>query len=218
MKSNKIIFTASLAAAALSAGAWAQPANVSTPPSEVIYLPQLPTPADLSQGAAAHGQTLGRIEQTGNRVVAVYNGPNGQTLTVDYELLPSQTGAPAQAQGPTLAPEIYAQPQGYPAQQQAYAPAPGDVAPTNTVVYSTPPAYGAYPYDYYPYGYYWPFYPAVSIGFGFHYGLGYGYGYRYGYGFRGGYGYGHPVARGFGYHPGAGFRGGGYRGGGGSHR
>src|ERR1035437_9950889 len=104
MKSNKIIFTASLAAAALSAGAWAQPANVSTPPSEVIYLPQLPTPADLSQGAAAHGQTLGRIEQTGNRVIAVYNGPNGQTLTVDYELLPTQTAAPAQ--GPTLAPEI----------------------------------------------------------------------------------------------------------------
>jgi len=204
MKTNKSIFTAALAAAALTAGAWAQPVNPSSAPNEVIYLPQLPTAADLSQGAAAHGQTVSRIEQTGNKVIAVYMGPNGQSMTVDYELLPNQPAATAQ--GPTPGPAIYA------TQPPPYSPPVGEAPAANTVVYDTAPAYTAYPYDYYPYAFYWPWYPAVSLGFGFHY----GFGYHYGYG--GYYGGGRPGARGFGYHAGTAFRGGGYRGGGGSRR
>jgi len=202
MNSLKFLLTAAVALA--SPALWAA--------GQVVYLPQLPTADQLTQSASTEGRTIARIDQTGNQVTVVYNGANGQSDTVSYQLLPQATSAaggqtyvpPPQAYAPP-APQSYAAPtMSYAPPAAAYAPpaqAPvvTESAPPTTVVYETAPAYDyaypyGYPYGYYPTGYaYWPWYSGFRVGFGYR--AGYGYGYRpYGYGYGG---YNHFGSRGF---------------------
>jgi hypothetical protein len=112
-------------------------------PNSIIYIPRLPTPAELSNAAAAQGLAIAKMEQTSDHITVVYQYANGQTNTIAYQLL--------SAAGMAMAPG---------------APAP---AYTTTVVY---PDSGYYYYDpfYYPWG--WPWFAPVSLrlGFGYNYG------------------------------------------------
>jgi hypothetical protein len=192
MKTNKCILAVLIGAATFCTKVLAQPANGGqTPtPNEVIYLPQLPTAADLTQSAAAHGVTIASIQQVNGEEVAIYRMPNGQASVVAYFPLSaagSATAAVALAPTPAV---------------MAGAAVTAVTPPTSVVDYDAiAPGY----YDYYADGYYpWGWYPG-----GF-WGLGFGYGYGVGYGFRG-HGYG-----GGGRFHGGGFRGGGgFHGGGG---
>jgi len=207
MKTNFQTPAAILVAAILCTGAFAQTAGGSQmpAPNEVIYLPQIPTVADLASGAAARGLTVVSIQQTAGEEIATYRLPNGQTNIVAYQALPA-AGSAETAAAPTPA----AAPSGQPPTPAA---APGQAAivtpatPAPAVVYQPAApdyAYG-YPYDYYyPWGWYGgPYY-------------GYSYGYGVGIGFRGGWGFGGGGFRGGGFHGGfhGGFGGGGFHGGG----
>lgn len=200
MKTNFKTPAAILAAAILSTGAFAQTAGGSqTPaPNEVIYLPQIPTAADLTSGATARGLTVVSIQQTAGEEIATYRLPNGQINIVAYQALPAAGSAgTTAAQAPVAA------------AGQATVVTPSTPAPA--VVYE--PAAPDYAYDY-PYDYYYPW--------GWYGGpyYGYGYGYGVGIGFRGGWGFGGGGFRGGGFHGGfgGGSHGGGFHGGGGGHR
>ncbi|MEO5961770.1 MAG: hypothetical protein ABIR80_21875 [Opitutaceae bacterium] len=117
--------------------------------AQIVYTPQLPSAADLTNAAAAQGLTVERIVQTGNQVIAFYRNTNGQAFTVAYQPLPPT------AVGQNPAPAVVVTQQ--PAPAVVYRPAP-------RVVY-----YDDYP-DY-SYPRYW--YPPISLSFGFGYGRGY---------------------------------------------
>ncbi|HUJ44185.1 MAG TPA: hypothetical protein VLW52_11305 [Opitutaceae bacterium] len=179
---TKSLFTAVVLAAALFAtGAIAQTNNptpapaaplavaVTPTPNEIIYLPRLPEPAELTNAAAAQGITVQQIAQSSVQVMVVYRYADGQTHTVAYQLLPVAGSAPATTGVPAV---------------------PGT---PSTVVYAAPAAvYTEPPYYYYdPFYYPWPWFGPVSfrVGFGysFHH-FGGGYGFRH---FGGGYGFHH---------------------------
>jgi hypothetical protein len=173
---KSFLLTAILAVPLLAAGARAQAqqstAAVVTPsspapavaqaapaaPNQVIYVPRLPTAAELSNAAAASsGVSVERIEQSSAQISITYKYTNGQTNTVAYQLLP--------AGNPT------AQPQTTVVQ----------TAPAPTVVYTPPPRVIYYEEPVYYPRYYYPYYPPVSFSFGFSH----GYGHRhYGGGFH----------------------------------
>lgn len=181
MKTNPILHAVVLATALLATGASAQTASPPPPadatpmvspmpaPNQIIYIPQLPSPAELANAAAAQGGSVEQINQTSTQITIVYKYANGQTNTICYQLLSNAGAAPA-VSAPTGAPMTTV------------------VPTTTTAVYATPsPAY-YYPYGYsYPYGYYYPWYAPVSIGLGFNFGYGYYHGGYYGGGFRGGF-------------------------------
>ncbi len=167
MKTNSIISAAIAATALLTTGILAQtevPAPASPPgavvsspsavvspaspmptPNSVIYIPRLPTPAELSSAAAAQSLTIDKMEVTSTQITVVYKFANGQTNTVAYALLPAAGPAPATAPGSTVV----------------------ATAPTTTVVYTTPaPAYYYDPYPYY-YGYPWAWPVGFNIGIGY---------------------------------------------------
>ncbi|HVW20807.1 MAG TPA: hypothetical protein VHC86_06290 [Opitutaceae bacterium] len=125
-------------------GALAQTPAAPSTPTEVVYVPQLPTAADLTKAAQAQNVTIERIDQTASQVTAVYKYSNGQESTVSYQ--------PLSAAG------------------SAGVPVPATAAPattTSTVVYTTPGYYDYAPYPYYyPWGWYSPV--VVGVGFGFH--------------------------------------------------
>ena len=169
MKTPKLIAGTILASALLSTAAFAQntvsvaPANPASAPNEVVYVPQLPSAAELTKAAAAQGVTVVQINQTSSQITVVYKYSNGQVNTVSYQPLSA-----ADASGVPM---------------PTAAPAAGAVAvvPGTTVVYQTAAPgyyYDGYPYPYYGYGYGW--YPPVAVGFGF--------GFHGGGGFRGGWG------------------------------
>jgi hypothetical protein len=167
MKMHTLIAGSILATALFGTAAFAQnTVSVSAPtssptPNEVVYVPTLPSVADLTKAATAQGITVEQINQTSSQITAVYKYANGQVSTVAYQPL---SAAEASAIPMPTTP----------------APAVGTVAPATTVVYQT--AGPGYYYDYpYPYGYYgYGWYPPVSIGLGF--------GFHGGGGFRGGFG------------------------------
>ena len=139
----------------------AAPSSGATPaPTQIVYTPQLPTAAELTNAAGAQGLTVERIVQTANQVVAFYRNSSGQTSTVAYQSLPPAGAAPA----PSLAPQVVV---------TSPAPAPQVVvtAPPPTVVYQTAPrvVYYDYPAYYYPRTYY----PPVSFSFGLGYNRGF---------------------------------------------
>lgn len=142
MKTTKFIAAAIAAAGLFSTGALAQTPAAPASPNEVVYVPQLPSAAELTKAAAAQNITIERIDQTSSQIVVTYKYPTGQENTVAYEPLSSASGVAAPASSTTAAP----------------------ASSTTTVVYSAP----YYTYPYYPY--YWGWYPpvAVGIGFGFH--------------------------------------------------
>ena len=111
-------------------------------PNSIIYIPRLPTPAELSNAAAAQGLTIAKMEQTSDHITVVYEYSNGQTNTICYQLLSTAgvataPGAPAPASSAT-----------------AVVP-----ASTTTVVYPDPGTITTTPI-YYPWG--WPWYGPVS--------------------------------------------------------
>jgi hypothetical protein len=183
MKTNPVFHAVVLATVLLATGASAQTASPAPPadatpmispmpaPNQIIYIPQLPNPAELANAAAAQGVTVEQINQTSTQITVVYKYANGQTNTICYQLLSNAGAAPAVG-------------------ALTGAPVTTVVPTTTNVVYATPsPAYYYYPYGYsYPYGYYYPWYAPVSIGLGFNFGYGYGHGGYHG-GYHGGGGY-----------------------------
>jgi hypothetical protein len=160
MKSHKFT-AAAIIAAALCTAAFAQTATPAAAPAaapnEIVYVPQLPSAADLTKAATAQGVTVAQIDQTSSQVIVTYKYSNGAVNTVSYQPLSAIDSGTAVPQPATAAPAV---------------------AAGTTVVYTTTtPAYYAYPY--YGYGYYpWGWYPPVSIGLGFGF---------HGGGFRGGF-------------------------------
>jgi hypothetical protein len=146
MKTNKCIATAILSAALLGTAAFAQSSPSAAPaPNEVVYVPTLPSVADLTKAAAAQNVTVQQINQTSGQITVVYKYANGQVTTVAYQPLSAAENSAL------TAPAV------------AAADVPATAAPA-TVVYTTAPAYYYAPYPYY-YG--WGWYPPVSIGLGF---------------------------------------------------
>jgi hypothetical protein len=176
MKKNPIFTAVVLATALFATGAIAQtnnetpvPAAPAAPamaptPNEIIYIPRLPDPAELTNAAAAQGITVERIAQTSAQVTVVYRYADGQVHTVAYQLLPAAGGAPTAA-GTVM----------------TTVPA----APT-TVVYAAPsPAYYYYDPFYYPWSWYGPLSLRIGLGYGYYH---FGGGYRH---FGGGRGFYH---------------------------
>jgi hypothetical protein len=178
MKTNSLITPVVLATALFAVTAVAQtaaPAATPTPaamaspagpmpaPNSTIFVPRLPTPADLSNAAAAQGLAIAKMEQTTDHITVVYQYADGQTNTIAYYLL--------SAAGSAIAP-------GAPAPVSATVVVP---ATATAVVYPQP----VYYYDPFYYGYEggWPWYAPVSLSFGF--------GYNYGHFGGGHYGGGH---------------------------
>jgi hypothetical protein len=179
MKTTKFAAAAALAAALLSAGVFAQsvtqaPVPAAAPvPNEVIYLPQLPTAADLiAATGAGHGVTIQKIDQTSTQITVVYRFDSGQTNTVCYNLIA------AAGSGTTAAAAV------------AAVPAPATPAPNVSYGPGGPYYYSYAPVDgYYPaYGYYPAWYPPVVLGLGFDWGFRGGWGGGWGRG--GGWGHG----------------------------
>jgi len=184
MSTNSIISTIVVTTTLLTAGLSAQtdtpapatpgpvvaasPASPLPPPNSVIYIPRLPTPAELSNAAAAQGLAIDKMEQTSNQITVVYKYSNGQINTVAYQLLPTAGNAPT-----VLA-----------------SPAQVVTAPNPTVIYTSPAP--AYYYDTYDYGWPWLWPVAFDFGIGYHFHGG-GFGYRHfgGFGHGGFHGGGH---------------------------
>jgi hypothetical protein len=135
-------------------------------PNQVVYLPQLPSPAALVNVGAAQGLSVEQINQTSTQITVVYKYPNGQTNTICYALLQTAGVAPVPA-----------------------GAAPVVVPVQTTVVYERPAP--AYYYD--PFYYPWPWFApvAIDLGFGFRGGYYHGGGFHgggfHGGGFHGGY-------------------------------
>ena len=176
MNTRHILQSALLASSLLTGSVFAQsdaPAAPAAPPTivnpapvpnQVIYLPQLPNPGDLTRAAAAQGVEIAQMNQTANQIIVVFKYSNGQTNTIAYQLLASAGTAPGVAPATVAA-----------------APA---VAPA--VVYATPAP--AYYYD--PYYYSWPWFAPVTVGLGFDFGFHHFHGGYHG-GYRGGHGFHH---------------------------
>ncbi len=153
MKISRFIAASALAAAVASPAAFAQPGNPALPtPNAVVYVQQLPTPAELAKYAAAQGMTVAQISQTSNQITIVYKLVDGKTNTVAYQPLSAVDATEAAAR--TVA-----------------VPTP---APTTTVVYTTPaPVYASPAYSPF-YDPYWGWYAPVGISLGFGFGGGWG--------------------------------------------
>ena len=158
------------------------PAAPMPAPDQVIYIPRLPSPAELTSAAVAQGLTIEKIAQTSAQVAVVYRRADGQVSTVAYQLLPA-AGSASTA----------------PAATATFVPAPATAmyvpTPAPAVVYAAPEP--VYYYD--PFYYPWPWFSPVSldigIGYGFHY-FGGGRGFRYYNGGHGGFRGGHGGFRG----------------------
>jgi uncharacterized membrane protein YgcG len=187
MKTNPFFTAVVLTTAFLAPGAVAQTSTPTTPPAAtatvaspmpapntIVYIPQLPTPAELANAAAAQGLSIDKIVQTSAQIIVVYEYANGQTSTVAYRLLPVAGSAPVAPATTTVAPAV------------AVAPAVTCAEVPTTVVYS--------PYYYDPgYDSTWPwwFVPFSFVGVGYYGGYGHGGGgYGHGGGYGGGYGHG----------------------------
>jgi hypothetical protein len=182
MKTNPFFTAVVLTTAFLAPSAVAQTSTSTTPPAAtstvasptptpntIVYIPQLPTPAELANGAAAQGLSIEKIVQTSAQIIVVYQYANGQTNTVAYQLLPAAGAAPvAPAATTTVVP-----------------------AAATTVVCAQPaPAY--YYYDPYYYPWSWPWFAPISLGIGLGYGYHGSYGFHHGgYGYHGGHGFHH---------------------------
>lgn len=162
MKTHIIFATTAVVAGLMATGAFAQP-TVSTAasnpapavspasplpaPDSIIYVPRLPTPAELSQAAAVQKLSIEKIEQTSSQVTVMYKHADGSITTVAYELLSTATSAaPAAATTTRVVP-----------------------APSTTVIYASPsPWYYNY-YDPFWSPWYWYGGPPVSLNFGIGY-------------------------------------------------
>lgn len=169
MITDPIITAVVLATALLAAGPATQTSNqtpvpaapaapaMAPAPDAIIYLPQLPEPAELTNAAAAQGITVERITRTSAEVTVVYQGADGQVHTVAYQLLPTAGGSPTAA---STAPTAVPAGGGFPTEASFVLTAVPAASPT--VVYAAPPPAYYYASSYYP----WPWLGSVSFGGG----------------------------------------------------
>jgi hypothetical protein len=129
-------------------------------PNQIIYAPQLPSPTELTNVAAAQGASVQQIVQSANQVTVIYRYANGQINTVAYQLLPTTNVVSAPAPTTVIVP----------------SPAP-------TVIYEQAPRVVYYE----TYAPYYPryYYPPVSLNLGFGYYRGWGGSYWHGGGHYG---------------------------------
>ena len=149
----------------------ASPAAPAPAPDQVIYIPRLPSPAEITSAAAAQGLTIAQIAQSASQITVIYKRADGSISTVAYQLLPA-AGTPATATAATTTVVT---------------------APPTTVVYASPaPVYYYDPFYYNPWPWFGPVAVDLGFGFGFHHGGHFrgGPGFHHG-GFHGGHGGGH---------------------------
>ena len=171
MMTRQFTLAAILIGAVACTGATAQTASggQDPAPNELIYVPAIPTAAELSQTAVAQGQTIASIRQVNGEEIVTYRLSDNRVNIVAYlPLSAAGSAAPAASGAATLVPT-----------PSTAAPAVGPA-----VVYESPSPDYSYDYpDYYPWGWYSG--PYFGFGYGYGYGRGYGYGGR-GFGYRGG--------------------------------
>jgi hypothetical protein len=126
MKSTALLRAALLVAALTGLTALAQemttaPAPAASAPAApagpkvdgLVYVAQLPTPAQLIKEASAEGITVSRLEQTAERILVTYQYANGTTRTYAYLPLAADgtvpAGTPAVVASATP-PVVYAEP------------------------------------------------------------------------------------------------------------
>jgi hypothetical protein len=143
-------------------------------PDEIIYLPQLPEPAELAAAAAAQGLTVKRITRTSAEVTVTCQSADGQVHTAAYQLLSAAAGSataattavPAVPAATTSVPVV-------PAATTSVVPATTTVTTvpeaTTAVVYA-PPTPGVFCYDswYYPWPLLWPVAFGAGVGYGYY--------------------------------------------------
>jgi len=149
--------TSAPAAPVASGDLTSEPATI----DHVVYLARLPAPGDLVKAAETQGVKIARMDQTGDKIVVVYQYSGGRMVTFAYTLLsaagasaPIVPAAPAPASGTTI----------------AQVPPPS----TPTVVQAGPPPRTVYYYDDYYYSpryvrYYdpaWDFWAPLAVGVG----------------------------------------------------
>jgi hypothetical protein len=125
-------------------------------PNQIVYTQRLPSPAELTNAAAAQGLAVERIEQSPTQVLATYRTASGQTNVVSYQTLP-----PAGTDSSNYVTTVPATPP--------------------TVIYERPEPRVVYYYDdpiYFPRVWYPPV--SLSLGFGFGGGHSHGGGFRHG--------------------------------------
>jgi hypothetical protein len=179
MKTALTTAAALIGAAVLASTALAQTDSPGQPltPNSVIYLPQLPTVAELSHSASAKGQSIASIQQMNGVESVVYHVANDQTNIVEYRTLPG-SGAPGAAT--EYGPPAVSEPQPVYGPATVSGPAPAVVyAPSPNVYYYDSPAPYYYPWGGYPGSY-------LRLGFGGGGGGRFGFG-GGGFGFRGGW-------------------------------
>ncbi len=148
----------------------AEPATI----DHVVYLAKLPTPAELMKGAEAQATPILRMDQTGDKIVVVYQYAGGRTVTFAYTLLSSAGSAPAPLATSNATYTVISAP-----------------PPTSTVVYTQPPAVYYTPSYVRYYDPAWDFWAPLAIGVGLGWGFGGHGGWHGGYhggGWHGGHG------------------------------
>lgn len=109
MKASALFPAALLAIALAGSTALAQENPASTPAAMpppaapiavngVVYVDKLPTPTSLLKDAEAEGLTIARMEQSPDRMVVVYQYPNGSTRAFAYTTSVTGPSAPVMAQ------------------------------------------------------------------------------------------------------------------------
>jgi len=141
-------------APAVQAPQQAAPAPIKV--SGYVYVAKLPTPTQLLKDAEAEGLTIGRMEQGADRLLVVYQYPNGSTRAFVYTTSTAAVAAtaPLTSQLSTATYSVVS-------------------APPGTVVYTTPapdvyysPSYVRY------YDPAWDFWAPLAIGVGLGWGFG----------------------------------------------
>jgi hypothetical protein len=190
MKTNAYLSAALLVFAVSGLAAAAQDTNTNPPPAAapsvaapaaattingLVYVAQLPTPTQLLKDAEAEGLTIARIDQSPDKLVVVYQYPDGHTRAFAYQ--PMTSAAPAAPVAPVSSATYTVISTPPPAPNVIYSqPA--------TVIYQQPPTV------YYSTRYYdpvWDFWAPLAIGVGIGWSTG-GHGHYYhGGGYYGGH-------------------------------
>jgi hypothetical protein len=163
MKTSSLFPTILLAVAVLGTTALAQDNSTPAPAAQAsaaptvingfVYVAKLPTPTQLLKDAEAEGLTIARMDQSADRIVVVYQYPDGRTRTFAY--------TPAAALG--SAPMIQAAPLTTANATYTVVSAP---PPTTTIVYVDPsPVYYSTRY-YRSYDPAWDFWAPLTLGVG----------------------------------------------------
>ncbi len=139
-----LIFAAGLLGTSLAAEpeSTASPAAPAPTPDRTIFAPRLPSPAELTDIAAAQGQSIERIELTASQVSVTTKAADGRTTTVLYQLLSTAGNAPARV-----------------------AKAPRATV-TSVVVEDEPEVVYVPRYRYYSYDPVWDYWPPLALGIG----------------------------------------------------